>query len=209
MSRLTYPVITKRISREQVLNWHHGDHVWANAGANRSTHTHTQSEASNHTKRMRVQEERNGCFPNHMRLPSMPVRPVWKHEWAACKSIGTRDLVSRKSSADWHVLHVISLHCAARRKIILLWLASKRLLCCSSCLSEEREHMPLCKRCWLPLLLCQRLDYVQHHPPHTHTHTRLRLSNKGLSLSLPFCFQKSSDLWQWILEKFCASFDAC
>lgn len=29
--------------------------------------------------------------------------------------------------------------------------------------------MPLCKRCWLPLLLCQRLDYVQHYPPPSHT----------------------------------------
>ncbi len=72
------------------------------------THTHTQPAAPNHTKRVREQREKKGCFPNHMLLASMPVRPVWKHEWAACKSIGTRDLVSSKSSADWHVLHVIS-----------------------------------------------------------------------------------------------------
>lgn len=186
MLRLTYPVITKRLfpgAGVTLTPWRSCmSKCWCKL---KRKHARTQGEASNRTKRMRAQEERNGCFTNHMHLPSMPVRPVWKHEWAACKSIGTRDLVSSKSSADWHVLHVISLHCAARRKIILLWLAGKRLLCCSSCLSEEREHMPLCKRCWLPLLLCQRLDYVQHYPPTPpHTHTPDSPIKDFLSLSL-------------------------
>lgn len=107
VSRLTCPVITKPISREQVLHWHSRDHVFANAGAH--THTHTHKVGHPITQRgWGSREGKNGCFFNHMLLASMPVRPVWKHEWAACKSIGTRDLVSSKSSADWHVLHVIS-----------------------------------------------------------------------------------------------------
>ena len=40
------------------------------------THTHAEREAPNHTKRVREQREKNGCFPNHMLLASMPVRPV-------------------------------------------------------------------------------------------------------------------------------------
>ena len=82
-------------------------------------------------------------------------------------------------------------HCAARGKIILLRLAGKRLLCCSSCLCEGREHMPLCKRCWLPLLLCQRLDYVQHYPPPPYTPDS---PIKGF-LSLPFPFLKNHRIY--------------
>lgn len=72
------------------------------------THTHTRKLRHPITQRRWEKQERRGCFRDHMCLASAPVSPVWKHEWAACKSIGTRDLVSSKSSADWHVLHVIS-----------------------------------------------------------------------------------------------------
>lgn len=49
------------------------------------------------------------------------------HEWKVCKSIGTGDEVSGKSSGDWHVLRVISCIVLAWGKIILQWRAAKRL----------------------------------------------------------------------------------
>lgn len=184
MSRLTCPVITKRIYREQVLHWHCCEHVCAKDGANRSarTHAHTQCEAPNHTKSVREQKGENGCFPNYMPLAALPVRPVWKHEWAACKSIGTRDLVSSKSSADWHVLHVIScIVLRGERLSFSDWLVKGCFAVVhdcvkggSICLSVNDAGSPSSSvRGWI------MSNIIHHHPPSTHT----RLSNKGLSLS--------------------------
>lgn len=132
-------------------------------------------------------------------LAPMAVRPVWRHEWAACKSIRTRGLVSSKSSADWHVPCVISCIVLRGERLALSdWLVKGCFAVVHVCV-RGGEHMPQCKRRWLPLLLCQRLDYVQHHPAPSFPHT-LNSPIKGVSLLL-LSFQKSSDLWQWISGK--------
>lgn len=164
-------------------------------------HTHTKWSTQSHKEN----EKRKNCFPNHTLFPGMPVRLVWKREWAACKSIGTRDLVSSKSSADWHVLHVIScIVLRGERLSFSDWLVKGCFavvhVCLrggSICLSVNDAGSPSSSdRGWI-------MSNITHPPSHTHDSPI-----KGF-FSLPFSFQKSSDLWQWILEKFCASFDAC
>lgn len=146
-----------------MLPWHRREHVCANA-ASMQAHTKRSTQWFD-KKRPGVQKEENVCFPNQSLLAPTAVRPVWKHEWAACKSIRTRGLVSSKSSADWHVLHVISCIVLRGERLSLSdWLVKGCFAVVHVCV-RGGEHMAHCKRCGLPLLLCQRLDYVQHYPP--------------------------------------------
>lgn len=78
--------------------------------AHTETHTtqHRCIQSHKESRRAEKEKKKRKIPPAFSRVCFWPLRPVWKHEWEFCKSMGTTDLVSSKSTADWHVFHVIS-----------------------------------------------------------------------------------------------------
>lgn len=167
--------------------------------AQTETHTHTQHRCIQSHKESR-REKNNGCFFKRLLLASETRVKTWMR-------ILQIDRDNRSSVSQIHCRLTCFpcnlLHCGALGKIILLWLAGKRLLCCSSCLHEGREHMPHYKWCPPAPLLCQTLDYVQHYPPPPLTQIKGFLSPPLLSKIIGFMtvdFRKVPRQFWWLLS---------
>lgn len=149
--------------------------------AHTETHTtqHRCIQSHKESRRAEKEKKKRKIPPAFSRVCFWPLRPVWKHEWEFCKSMGTTDLVSSKSTADWHVFHVIS--CIVERWERLSssdWLVKACFAVVHACVkggsicltindAPTSSHSSV--RHWI-------MSNITPPPPHHHPHTNKRLS---------------------------------